>query len=83
MSLTEGNRTNRDAQLDLSYQIREEFGETVFIDDHNEQHFRRIMLHARGGLDRLPKCCTERKNVRNCFPNYDDWLNKKFKHRKG
>ena len=88
MSLAEGDnpRPNRDDQLDLSEQIREEFGETVFIDDHNEQHFRRIMFHARGGLDRRPKCLQgsppdRGEAVRKNFPDYDNWLNKKFKRK--
>ncbi len=84
MSLAEGDRTNRDAQLDLSLRIKKEFGETVFIDDHNEQQYRRIMFHARGGLDRRPKCLQESKQdggeaVRRNFPNYDEWLKNKFK----
>ena len=89
MSLADGDnpRTNRDSQLDLAYQIRDEYGETVFIDDHNQRHFRRIMFHARGGLDRLPKCLQGNppkrgEAVRKHFPDYDNWLNKKIK-RKG
>ena len=83
MSLAEGDnpRTNRDAQLDLSRRIGKEYGENVFIDDHNEQQYTRVLFHDRGGLDRRPKCCAgrERKKVRDCFPDYDKWLDKKIK----
>ena len=43
-------RIHRDNQEDMAYKLN------TPVDDHNELYYRRIMFHAQGGLDRLPKC---------------------------
>ena len=88
MSLAEGDRTNRDDQLDLSLQLRKDYGENIFIGEDNEQHYRRIKFHAEGGLGRLPKCLQGSKRkmskledlVEEYFPCAIKRLNIKFKN---
>ena len=48
-------KRHRDSQLDQSYKLG------LWVTEHNELPYQKILFEARGGVGRLPKCC-RRKN---------------------